>query len=223
MIRKKIHNYKYLVPVAALLLTFSVSYPLSGVRDKQRQQAFKLYTAQEYESALPLLRNFVFQDSTVFYVMDYFMLADIYIRNADKDSALLVISRGRSLSENKQDDRLLKRNLEFFDSLEVQLKYRTTSLKTPELKSLESYVEIVADTTLTDSLSLADSLSGEDSLAAADTLTAAEALSPDSLEIALPDSLAPLLNTMAPEPAEPDSAGIQGDFPDTEEQSGEEK
>lgn len=248
MMKKKTYYFKRLVPVVTLLLTFSVAYPLSSIRDKQRQQAFKLYTAREYDSALPLLRDFVFHDTTVFHIMDYFMLADIYIRNADKDSARLVISRGRSLSENKQDDRLLKRNLEFFDSLEVQLKYRTASLKTPKIKSLESYVEIVIDTTaldslagvdslalkdslavedslsLEDSLSIADPVLAGDSLLSADTLAAAKTLPPDILEIAPPDLLDTLIqNTIAPQTIEPDSAAIQKDSLDTEEQSGEEK
>jgi len=182
MLNKKIYCFKRLVPVVTLLLTFSVAYPLSGIRDKQRQQAFKLYTAQEYDSALPLLRDFVFQDTTVFYLMDYFMLADIYIRQADKDSARLVISRGRSFTEKSEDDRLMKRNLEFFDSLDFQLKYQTISLKPPKLKSLESYVEIVIDTTALDSLSAPDSLFAGDSLSAPDSLFAGDSLSlPDTL------------------------------------------
>ena len=218
MLIKKINKYKYLIPAAVLLLTLSVAYPLSGIKDKQRQQAFKLYTAQEYQAAMPLLRSFVFEDTTVFHLIDYFMLADIFVRRSQKDSALLVINRGRELSENKEDERLLKRNLEFFDSLLVQLKYQTAVLKTPKLKSLESYVEIVVDTTSADSLSapdslfagdslsIPDSLSFEDSLAVEDSLKETKYKKMDSTDVFRPSII---LEHAESDSSESDSTGVE--------------
>ena len=187
---KKLYNCKSLIPVVILLFTAGIAYPLIGIKDKKRQETFKLYSAQEYDSALPLLRSFVFPDSSVLYIMDYFMLADIYVRLGMPDSARQVIAQGRRLSESSEDERLLKRNLEFFDSLGVQLKYQTSSLKTPKVKPLESYVEIAVDTTSADSLSAASlAITVPDSAAAPDSLTVVEESSVPDSAIVIPDSL----------------------------------
>jgi len=116
-------------------------------KDKNRQENFKLYLAGEFDQAKPALMVQIAADTAAFYPMDYFMLADIYLRNGETDSCKQIIALALARSEKSPDLRLQKRNAEFFTSLQNQLKNRRESLEVPLLKPLESYAEKKPDTT----------------------------------------------------------------------------
>jgi TonB family protein len=112
--------------------------------------AFQNYSAGEYETAFTILKKLVLEDHSALFWMDYFMLADIYLRREQVDSARWVIDLGDKRTKTSSDPRFQKRNGEIWQNLREQLKFQRATLTPPAYRSLESFAEKAPDSSKTD-------------------------------------------------------------------------
>lgn len=137
-------NLSKILPLAFMLLILVGAAPF---KDKERQKIFKLYSAGEYQQVVDPLKELISADTAAFFAMDYFMLADIYLRDGFADSAGQLLDLALARSAKASDSLLQKRNAEFFGSLQKQLKNKRTSFDVPPLKPFESYIVRKVDST----------------------------------------------------------------------------
>ena len=146
------HKITLKIPsIIVIILAASIVFSFSRETVKMRDKAFTRYSVGDYDEALPMLRTLVARDTSAFFWMDYFMLADIFLRKGLKDSAKWVVVLGRERTQNSMDNRIVKRNNLIWEDLEKQLKFQRNSFKLPQYKSLEEFAEPPPDSTLSDS------------------------------------------------------------------------
>ena len=170
---------KLIFTILIILLAVPALFPGSKPNRELHNSAFTEYSIGEYDTAYPLLMKLVMEDTLAFFWMDYFMLADIYLRRNQPDSSDWVINLGVERTEINEDPRLLKRNTEIWDNLKEQLNYQRAYLTIPPYRSLDHYAEkppdslthIESKTASTDSITdiQSDSTTLDTALAIADT------------------------------------------------------
>jgi|GEM_PF-1598346 len=124
--------------IVLLLGTEALSLPKGPSKD--RKEALDLYTLGEYAAAKEKLLRLITDDLKAEQITDYYMLADIFIRSGETDSAKKMLDLAWQRTETSKDSLLIKRNQEFLTALKEQLKYQIEYLKIPKLKTLESYL-----------------------------------------------------------------------------------
>jgi len=131
---------RMVITTAAVLLTLSYGWPLAKSQTKVRKEALNYYSMGEYLQAKEILFQLIAEDNKAEQIVDYYMLADIYIRSGELDSARAMIDLAWERTNSGTDSLLIKRNEEFLTELKEQLKYKIEYLKVPALKPLESYL-----------------------------------------------------------------------------------
>jgi len=169
-----IKPFKFLFPVLIIPLAITAVFPGDKPNKELRSSAFKQYSTGEYDEAYPILMKLVMEDTLAAFWMDYFMLADIYLRRFQTDSSNWVIKLGIERTETNEDPRLLKRNTDIWDNLREQLKYHRPYLTIPPYRYLEEYAEKTPDslTVMGSEASLIDTIAAQSDSITVDTAVA---------------------------------------------------
>ncbi len=139
--------FKKTILILTLLCAVSILPPTSlsqGAReiDRLRARAFEEYRAGNFEKALPLIQELLKLDRQARFWMDYFIAADIHLRQGETDSARVLIELGAERTKALKDKLVVNRNNDIWNQLRRQLKYQREYLTIPKYKPLEEYAKI---------------------------------------------------------------------------------
>ena len=113
------HTYRRITTAFSFLLVMFTCLSLSfaGEIDKRRNEAFKQYYAGKYDRAAVMVQKLITDDTSARSWMDYFILADIYLREGMVDSARWVVNLGVDRTKTIEDIRMVRRNNQIWDNL----------------------------------------------------------------------------------------------------------
>lgn len=129
----------------SLLLAFQAGAQSQKEVDRLRKMVFDHYSAGNYDEAMPLAKELLSKDLKCQIWMDYFIMADIYLRREAVDSARGVVELGVERTTNIADSLVRKRNNDVWNNLRRQLKNQRDYLVIPKFRPLEEYAEYKPD------------------------------------------------------------------------------